>query len=42
MAELMEMYKRLNEKNQTEVKALVIALVASQQSPSLHTPDSLE
>lgn len=40
MAELMEMYKQLNEKDQAEIKALVIALVASQQSPTLHTPDS--
>ena len=42
MAELMDMYKQLNEKDQEEVKALVIALLASQQSQTLHTPDSQE
>ena len=40
MAELMEMYKQLNEKNQAEIKALVIALLDAQQSQTLHTPDS--
>ena len=42
MAELMKMYRQLNEKDHAEVKALVIALVASLQSPTLHTPDSQE
>ena len=40
MAELKELYKQLNEKNQKDVKALVIALLAAQQSQILHTPDS--
>lgn len=42
MAEFMEMYNQLSEKDQAEVKALVIALLASQQSQTLHTPDSRE
>lgn len=42
MAELTEMYKQLNEKDQEEVKALVIALLAAQQSQTSHTPDSQE
>ena len=42
MTELMEIYKRLDEKDQAEVKALVISLAASQQLPTLYTPDSQE
>ena len=40
MAEFTEMFNQLSKEDQAEVKALVIALLASQQSQTIHTPES--
>ena len=40
MAEFTEMYNQLSKEDQAEIKALVIALLASQQLQTSQTPDS--